>query len=101
MISTCKQTSTTVFKDVKRPLLRHAQFHAATAAVWKHTYPGIKEDLSHEASSIGCWRSSCSMAVKLPYGVLPKKPHVSGRPAQQAFSTHFHSAQSISPHFRP
>ncbi len=31
----------------------HAHFHAATAAVWKHTDPGIKEDLLHDADSTG------------------------------------------------
>lgn len=31
----------------------HAQFNAATAAVWKHTDLGIKEDLLHEADSTG------------------------------------------------
>jgi len=31
----------------------HAHFHAATAAVWKHTDLGIKEDLLHDADSTG------------------------------------------------
>ena len=31
----------------------HAHFHATTAAVWKHTDPGIKEDLLHDADSTG------------------------------------------------
>jgi len=42
----------------------HAHFHAATAAVWKHTDPGIKEDLLHDADSTG-----------EPISVLPHHHH--------------------------
>ncbi len=42
----------------------HAHFHAATAAVWKHTDPGIKEDLLHDADRTG-----------EPITVLPQRHH--------------------------